>query len=1145
MSRFLACLMLLVLLPWGAAGSWAQGAVPVEKSPEAPALQKQIEALLGAWAQEDVAGLEKVWSPTAEQRPRFLQLQQAFFQGAEIQKVEGLRFRGQVAEGRALLRINTTRTWRDPISWSVFTEPMVWEVYWEKEAGGWKVVEWEDCVVRLGMAFARGGTPEARAEAWKKDAEAATGALVRQFQAAAESFSQRGDWDGASRANQLQGEAARLSGDPQLAAEALSTRGAILYARAEYGAALEAWREAEQAYRAAGDPVGAAQMQLNRAVALEGRGDYRAALEAAEAGLAALAAAPAERRLEARVNRGTLLFRLSRYREAEADFQEAIRLAQQLQWVWGGAKAVMNLASVREAMGDYAAAQEMNEAALEVAREMGRRSEEIRVLNNLAVALQGRGSVSRALARAEEGLKLANEAGDAAGQAMLLATRSTVLQETGRFGEALTSLDEALALFRKQKARASEGIALQNLGALYDRAGRDEEARRAHEEAVRIARELGDRRSEVAGQVGLALYWIKKGDGTRAAEQMVAAHESARALGDPNVEVVVLLNWCHMLRQVRQYPGALKAGGEALQVARAMGDPRRVAGARLALGLTRSAAGKPEEAQADLREAVKLASQTGDRTLEMQAHWSLGGALVKLKRWKEAIPEYLQGASLLETVRTDVREQSLQTSFFAEHTFRYHNLAQALVETGAAGEALAAAERAKGRSLVDLLRRGKAPLSQKLPEPERKEETRLEIQLTTLSAELERAQELTTDQKLSLQQSLEKARLDYEAFRRRLALRHQEVQVQRGEFTPPSLKELGARLFAGSPGLTVLSYLSGEDQTLLFVVTAGLKPGAPAVVTPLRLALSARALREQSEQLRAACSQPGGDYRAASRKLYDALIAPAAKLLAGKTHLVVLPDSAMPPLPFQALLDPQGKHLVERWSLSYAPSVTALLAMRELRDRRKKEAVAAVPLVAVGRPKFASLADLPATEKEVQDIARQAGKGAALLVGGEATEARVRDALGKARYAHLATHGVLNEAAPLYSGLALTPAPGSDGMLEARELMELDLKSELVVLSACETGLGQQVRGEGVLGLTWALFVAGAPASVVTQWQVEDTSTGMLMQGFYGGLLRPAKGVPAPTKAQALRSAQLQLLKSKAQAHPYYWAPFVLAGDWR
>jgi CHAT domain-containing protein len=166
-----------------------------------------------------------------------------------------------------------------------------------------------------------------------------------------------------------------------------------------------------------------------------------------------------------------------------------------------------------------------------------------------------------------------------------------------------------------------------------------------------------------------------------------------------------------------------------------------------------------------------------------------------------------------------------------------------------------------------------------------------------------------------------------------------------------------------------------------------------------------------------------------------------------------------------------------------------------------------------------------------------------VYVGAEAREDRTKAEAGKARVLHFATHGVLNNAAPLYSHLVLAPGGSSeDGLLEAWELMQLDLKAELAVLSACETARGRFGAGEGMIGLTWALFVAGVPTTLVSQWKVESAGTRDLMLNFHRGLRAPI-AAGRQTKAEAIRQAALKLMKNPETSHPFYWAGFVLVGD--
>ena len=154
---------------------------------------------------------------------------------------------------------------------------------------------------------------------------------------------------------------------------------------------------------------------------------------------------------------------------------------------------------------------------------------------------------------------------------------------------------------------------------------------------------------------------------------------------------------------------------------------------------------------------------------------------------------------------------------------------------------------------------------------------------------------------------------------------------------------------------------------------------------------------------------------------------------------------------------------------------------------------------------------------------------------------------GSYRILHLATHAILNDTSPMYSHVLLSQGgtdSNEDGLLEAWEVMKLNLQADMVVLSACETARGRIGAGEGVIGLTWALFVAGAPATVVSQWKVESASTTELMVEFHRQLqAKRQDGKPRATKAEALRQAAIKLLRRKQSQHPFYWAAFVVVGD--
>jgi CHAT domain-containing protein len=245
--------------------------------------------------------------------------------------------------------------------------------------------------------------------------------------------------------------------------------------------------------------------------------------------------------------------------------------------------------------------------------------------------------------------------------------------------------------------------------------------------------------------------------------------------------------------------------------------------------------------------------------------------------------------------------------------------------------------------------------------------------------------------------------------------------------------------------------------------------------------------------------------------------------------------------------------LLDDAAVAYAPSLTVLKAMAEVK-KQHKETPGKVDLLAMGNPAWEgvgagnikavyrgeSLGNLPLAETEVEKLGQIYGaKNSRIYVGRDARESRFKAEAADTRVLHLATHGIVNNASPLYSYLLLAGEANSsseDGLLEARELLHMKLQAELAVLSACETARGRVGAGEGMIGLSWALFVSGVPTTVLSQWKVESDSTSRLMVAFHQNRQKNM------SDAEALRGAALAIRKDPASQHPFYWAPFIAIG---
>ncbi|MBI2833357.1 MAG: CHAT domain-containing protein, partial [Acidobacteria bacterium] len=376
---------------------------------------------------------------------------------------------------------------------------------------------------------------------------------------------------------------------------------------------------------------------------------------------------------------------------------------------------------------------------------------------------------------------------------------------------------------------------------------------------------------------------------------------------------------------------------------------------------------------------------------------------------------------------------------------------------------------------------------------------------------------------------------------------HPELQIRRGAVRRFNIRE--TTTLVGDASTAVLEYVVTDTRAYVFVLT---RTDAQSAVRMAAVRLDSRRedLAPLVDRFHHQLAARDLAFADTARRLYDLLIAPVSHHLIGRSALIIVPDGPLWNIPFRALRTPSNQYLVESHAISVAPSLTVLRSLGEKRSsgRRAREATT---LLAFGNPSpdrgaspsaGAALPPLMEAERQVRAIARLYGSAAKIYVRAEARETLAKAEAARFDVLQFAAHGILDDASPMYSRLVLAAPPRGgavdDGLLEAWEMMRLDLDADLVVLSACETARGRVAAGEGVIGMTWALFVAGATSVVVSHWKVDASSTTDLMVELHRQIRR-AKS----SKAEALRRASLLLLQSERYRHPYYWAPFVLVGD--
>jgi CHAT domain-containing protein len=590
---------------------------------------------------------------------------------------------------------------------------------------------------------------------------------------------------------------------------------------------------------------------------------------------------------------------------------------------------------------------------------------------------------------------------------------------------------------------------------------------------------------------------------------------------------------------------AEKALADAAPHAKASINKSITASAAEATAVLRLKQHRYEEAIAGAAEVERLADAESEQqrfdtaVVSAEAHRHLG-------RVDLAEAVLRRSIATSETARGDLGDTNrLARLFFNSRVSAYVELIDLLIEKRDTADALQVAERAKSRALLDMLTLGSHRATE-LSDADRTREEQLVAAVTAANRAVEdaRAKTAAADAMQTLDTALQERRLTLEQFRSELALRHPLLPLQRGDAAAPTAAELIAVV---PEDTTAIEYVLTDTRLHIFTIVH--ERNREPRLRVHSVAIDDAAFEKQIHRFVGRIANRDLDYRRGARQLYDVIVAPIEQEIAATSSLRIVPAGPLWSLPFEALRDRNGKFLVERKTVSYIPSLTV---WRELeRHRAPRVAKTQSGFFGIGNPRVdatvratvrGDLGPLPEAETEVRTISKMFEGRAEVLVGANAAEQRIKDESPSFRILHFATHARVDDHNPMYSHIVLARGRGQDedGLLEAWEMMQLDLHADLAVLSACDTARGEADAGEGVVGMSWALLAAGCRSTVASEWKVPSAATADLMIGFYDRWLQ--HGTPRTTKARALRDARLAMLRDPRRAHPYYWASFVLIG---
>jgi len=845
-----------------------------------------------------------------------------------------------------------------------------------------------------------------------------------------------------------------------------------------------------------------------------------------------------------------------------------------------------NIGGVYDDLGENQKALEYYSQSLTLSRAVGDRGGEAFTLNNIGSLYSELGEKQKALEYVSQSLPLFRALGDRGGEAVTLNNIGGVYSALGEKQKALEYYSQSLPLYRAVGDRSGEATSLNNIGRVYHEWGEQQKALEYYSQSLTLHRAVGDRSGEARTLNNIGKVYEDLGKQQKALEYYSQSLNLFRAVSDRSGEAVTLNNIGAVYDGLGEKQKALEYLGQSLPLSRAVGDRHGEAVTLTNIGSVSSDLEEKQKALEYYSQSLPLFRAVGDRSGEATTLGNIASEKRAQGNLTEALTDIESCIKIIESLRTKIASPELRTSYFAtvQDFYQYYidllmQLHKTNPKSGYDTKAFEASERSRARSLLELLQEANADIRQGVAPELLQRERSLQQQLDAL--EKQRIEVLSRPNNTPAQ----KAELEQQ--RQNLLTQYQDIQAQIRATSPRyaaltqpqplTVSQIQQQIL--DENTILLQYSLGKDRSYLWAVTK-------TSITSYELPKAAE-IETTAKNFRNAVTAPSSrdnpnQVAKANDAISQMILQPVAAQL-GQKRLLIVSDGILNYLPFAALSLPgksgenRNPPLIVDHEIVLLPSASTLGILRQnYNDRQPPNrtlAILADPVFSANdeRVKNSSSATTQqAVESANPGLSRSRGDNNAQFNRLKFTrqEAEVLQALVPAnsiaqsldfaasraaatssnlsqyKIIHFATHGFANSERPELSGIvmSLVDEKGDplNGFLRLTDIFNLKLAADLVVLSACQTGMGQIVQGEGMVGLTRGFMYAGAQRVVVSLWSVEDEQTAALMSSFYQKMLQ--KGL---TPAAALRAAQLEMWKQEKWNSPYYWAAFTLQGEWR
>jgi CHAT domain-containing protein/tetratricopeptide (TPR) repeat protein len=772
--------------------------------------------------------------------------------------------------------------------------------------------------------------------------------------------------------------------------------------------------------------------------------------------------------------------RMSQYAKAKTHYLRALELYEALNKTEETAQALLDAGRCDRLLGNFKGAEDQYEKALKLLGE-GKQKTDNKILAGI---LMEQANNHWFQARYQEAFKgrlkvyqMALKNNWTLEQVNSLNTAGLIWWTLGDHGAALRELEKALELAKTLSVRRDEtATTLNNMGLVYRDMGNYKKALETLDQALVIDREINSKWAIAYDLKNLALTRLRMGDAEKAVPLFEEALALAKSIGNRINQAKILVGY-----------------GDALMALKRL-----------------------TEAKTRFDEALDLSRQMALREVEWRALFGLAQLQLTGDHKSQARTLLQEAVKVIEEMRTEIKLDQLKDGFIANKMGVYETLVSLLADMGFDSDAFYVAERSRARNLIDLLGNQRLSLHGAVNQRLYDEEKALKNQIAEYEALM--AQATDPEEREVYKKALDQTRDRYRDLLLEIQLKNPDLAsiLSVDPLTLPQVQEFL------EPGTAILAYYLVPDEILCWLIT---HDQVKLFRTPLgrqTLAQSVLDYRRTLQNLEPAETQ--------SRELYDWLLSPLKERLKGVKTLGIVPHHILHHLSFATLFD--GKeYLVDQAPLFSLPSTSILRHTAKNRDMEKNTKV-----LAVGNPDLKNPAlALPFAEKEVASIGWRF-PNVTVLTGDKATERWVVRNISDFGIIHLASHGEFDPVNPLFSSVKLARDDQDDGDLRASEIFGLDIQASLVMLSACQTGLGKITSGDDVIGMNRAFLYAGTNAIMSSLWRVSDISTALLVKQFY-------RELKTSSNAESLKRA-MQHVKNRFP-HPGYWGAFVLVGDYR